>query len=101
MIKSVNLSLRHGNCPESAFNYAAYGMLLCGELDEPALGYQYGKVGLAINERLDDLTLRSRVIYVYAMFVHHWSNHWTTLTPLFLKGIEAGYQSGDLLYLAY
>lgn len=101
VLKSVNLSLRHGNCPESAFTYAAYGMLLCGELDEPALGYQYGKVGLAINERLDDLTLRSRVIYVYAMFVHHWSNHWSTLTPLFRKGIEAGYQSGDLLYLAY
>jgi diguanylate cyclase (GGDEF)-like protein len=35
------------------------------------------------------------------MFVHHWSNHWSTLTPLFRKGIEAGYQSGDLLYLAY
>jgi len=101
VLKSVNLSLRHGNCPESAFIYAAYGMLLCGELDEPALGYQYGQVGLAINERLDDLTLRSRVIYVYAMFVHHWSNHWSTLTPLFRKGIEAGYQSGDLLYLAY
>lgn len=101
VLKSVNLSLRYGNCPESAFNYATYGMLLCGELDEPALGYEYGKVGLAINEKLDDLTLRSRVIYVYAMFVHHWSNHWSTLTPLFTKGIEAGYQSGDLLYLAY
>ncbi len=101
VLKAVNLSLRQGNCPESAFVYAAYGMLLCGELDEPALGYQYGKVGLAINERLDDLTLRARVIYVYAMFVHHWSNHWTSLTPWFRKGIEAGYQSGDLLYLAY
>lgn len=101
VLKSVNLSLRYGNCPEAAFNYATYGMLLCGELDQPALGYQYGKVGLEINERLDDLTLRSRVIYVYAMFVHHWSNHWSTLTPLFRKGIEAGYQSGDLLYLAY
>jgi diguanylate cyclase (GGDEF)-like protein len=101
VLKAVNLSLRHGNCPESAFVYAAYGMLLCGELDEPALGYQYAKVGLAINERLDDLALRARVIYVYAMFVHHWSNHWTSLTPWFRKGIEAGYQSGDLLYLAY
>ncbi|MCG8428836.1 MAG: diguanylate cyclase [Chromatiales bacterium] len=101
VLKAVNLSLRHGNCPESAFAYAAYGMLLCGELDEPAVGYQYGKVGLAINERLDDLTLRARVIYVYAMFVHHWSNHWSSLTPWFRKGIEAGYQSGDLLYLAY
>ncbi len=101
VLKAVNLSLRHGNCPESAFAYAAYGMLLCGELDEPALGYQYAKVGLAINERLDDITLRARVIYVYAMFVHHWSNHWSSLTPWFRKGIEAGYQSGDLLYLAY
>lgn len=101
VLKAVNLSLRHGNCPESAFAYTAYGMLLCGELDEPEVGYQYGKVGLAINERLDDLALRARVIYVYAMFVHHWSNHWSTLTPLFRKGIEAGYQSGDLLYLAY
>ncbi|SDT96268.1 diguanylate cyclase domain-containing protein [Halopseudomonas salegens] len=101
VLKSVNLALHRGNCPESAFAYAAYGMLLCGELDEPALGYEYGKVGLAINERLDDLSLRARVIYVYAMFVHHWSNHWSSLTPWFRKGIEAGYQSGDLLYLAY
>ena len=101
VLRAANLSLRHGNCPESAFAYAAYGMLLCGELDEPALGYQYGKVGLAINERFDDLSLRARVIYVYAMFIHHWSNHWSSLTPWFRKGIEAGYQSGDLLYLAY
>lgn len=101
VLKSVNLSLRSGICPESAFNYAAYGMILCGELDDPALGYQYGKVGLAINEKLGDLTLRARVIYVYAMFIHHWSEHWSSLTPWFKKGIEAGYQTGDLLYLAY
>lgn len=101
VLKSVNLALHRGNCPESAFAYAAYGMLLCGELDDPGQGYEYGKVGLAINERLGDLSLRARVIYVYAMFVHHWSNHWASLTPWFRKGIEAGYQSGDLLYLAY
>ncbi|MGM0516091.1 MAG: diguanylate cyclase [Pseudomonadota bacterium] len=101
VIKAVNLSLRHGNCPESAFAFAAYGMLLCGELDDPALGHEYGRVGLAINERFDDLALKARVIYVSAMFVHHWNHHWSTLTPLFRQGIEAGYQSGDLLYLAY
>ena len=101
VLRAVNLSLRHGNCPESAFAYAAYGMLLCGELDDPATGHEYGRIGLAINERLDDIALRARVIYVYAMFVHHWNEHWSTLTPWFQEGIEAGYQSGDLLYLAY
>jgi class 3 adenylate cyclase len=101
VLKSVNISLRSGNSPESAFAYATYGMLLCGELNDPALGLEFGKLAVAMNDRFDDIALKSRVIYVYAMFVHHWSNHWSSMTPWFRKGIEFGYQSGDLLYLAY
>jgi predicted ATPase/class 3 adenylate cyclase/tRNA A-37 threonylcarbamoyl transferase component Bud32 len=101
VLKPVNLSLRHGNSPEAAFAYAAYGMLLCGVLNDPARGLQYAKLAVAMNERFNDIALRSRILYVYAMFVHHWSHHWSSMTPWFLKGIEAGYQSGDLLYLAY
>jgi predicted ATPase len=101
VLKSVNLSLAGGNSPESAFAYAAYGMLLCGALDDPALGCEYGRLALAMNDRLDDIALKSRVIYVYAMFIHHWSHHWSSMTPWFRRGIESGYQSGDLLYLAY
>lgn len=101
VLKSVNISLEYGNSPESAFAYAAYGMLLCGVFNAPALGYQYGTLAVAMNERFDDIKLKSRVIYVYTMFVHHWTHHWSSMTPWFQKGIEAGYQSGDLLYLAY
>jgi predicted ATPase/class 3 adenylate cyclase len=101
VLKAVNLSLRYGTSPESAFAYAAYGMLLCGTLDDPSLGLEYGTLAVAMNDRLDDIALKSRVIYVYAMFVHHWSHHWSTMTPWFRRGIESGYQSGDLLYLAY
>jgi predicted ATPase/class 3 adenylate cyclase len=101
VLKSVNISLRHGNTPETAFAYAAYGMLLCGALEDPALGYEFGKLAVAMNDRLDDIALKSRVIYVYTMFIHHWSNHWSSMTPWFRRGIESGYQSGDLLYLAY
>ncbi|MXN65810.1 AAA family ATPase [Stappia sp. GBMRC 2046] len=101
VVKSVNLSLRHGNSPETAFAYATYGMLLCGALNDPRTGYEYGRLALAMNERFDDIALKSRIIYVYAMFIHHWSNHWTTMTEWFRKGIEAGTQSGDMLYLAY
>ncbi len=101
VLKSVNISLRSGNSPESAFAYAAYGMLLCGMLDDPALGYEFGKLAVAMNDRFDDIALKSRIIYVYAMFVLHWSEHWSNMTPWFRRGIEAGYQSGDLLYLAY
>ena len=101
VLKSVNISLRSGNSPESAFAYAAYGMLLCGVLDDPALGYEFGKLAVAMNDLFDDIALKSRIIYLYAMFVLHWSEHWSSMTPWFRRGIEAGYQSGDLLYLAY
>ena len=36
-----------------------------------------------------------------AMFLMHWSEHWANMTLYFRRGIEASYQSGDLLYLAY
>jgi predicted ATPase/class 3 adenylate cyclase len=101
VLKGVNLALVHGAGPESAFAYAAYGMILCGYMGQPALAAEYGRLGVAMNERFDDLALRARIIYVYAMFVHHWSDHWASMTPWFLRGIEAGYQAGDLLYLAY
>ncbi|MEX1058593.1 MAG: serine/threonine protein kinase, partial [Natronospirillum sp.] len=101
VLKSVNLSLRCGNSPESAFAYAAYGMLLCGALNDQAQGYEYGLLAVRMNEQFDDIALKSRVIYVYTMFIHHWSNPWASMTPWFRKGIDAGYQSGDLLYLAY
>src|SRR5262249_17498480 len=77
------------------------GMLRCGELDDPAVGYEFGKLAVAMNDQFGDIALKSRVIYVYAMFIHHWTNHWSSMTPWFRKGIESGYQSGDLLYLAY
>ncbi|NCD72472.1 AAA family ATPase [Mucilaginibacter agri] len=101
VLKSVNIAFVYGNSPETAFAYTAYGMLLCGFYDNTALGYEYGKLGVSILEIFEDIALKSRIIYVYTMFIHHWSNHWSTMTPWFRKAIEAGYQSGDLLYLAY
>ncbi|PYP79110.1 MAG: serine/threonine protein kinase [Gemmatimonadetes bacterium] len=101
ILRNVTLSLRYGNSPEAAFAYAAFGMLLCGSLDAPAAGERWGRLAVAMNEKLDDLPLRSRIIYVYAMFISHWNHHWSSMTPWFLRGIEAGYQSGDMLYLAY
>jgi class 3 adenylate cyclase/GAF domain-containing protein len=101
VLKSVNISLRSGTSPESAFAYAAYGMLLCGILDDPALGYEFGKLAVAMNDKFEDIALKSRIIYLYTMFIHHWTNHWSSMTHWFRKGIESGYQSGDLLYLAY
>lgn len=99
-LKALNIFLRYGNSPESAFAYVTYGLILGGVFGDLKTGYEFGKLGIAVNERFDDIKFKSRVVYVYNLFVHHWNNHWSTLTPLFKKGMEAGYQSGDVMYLA-
>ncbi len=101
VLNYVNLALKYGGGPESAFGFVAYGMLLCGYLHKPKLGNQFGRLAIDMIEEYDGVSLKSRIYYVYTMFVSHWLNHWSHMTPLFRKGIETGYQSGDLLYLAY
>ena len=54
ILRNVTLSLRSGNSPEAAFAYAAFGMLLCGSLDAPAIGERWGRLAVAMNEKLDD-----------------------------------------------
>jgi predicted ATPase/class 3 adenylate cyclase/tRNA A-37 threonylcarbamoyl transferase component Bud32 len=101
IMQSVNLALNHGNNANAAFAYTTYGMLLCGYYNNPSLGIQYGRLGVTLIDQTNDLSLKSRVYYVYTMFVHHWSYHWKSMTEWFRKGIENGYQTGDLLYLSY
>lgn len=50
----LNLCQQYGNCPESAFAYVLYGIILCEEKQEFELGYQFGKLGLSCLNRDKD-----------------------------------------------
>ncbi|MEY4344781.1 MAG: hypothetical protein RL032_613 [Pseudomonadota bacterium] len=100
-MRQVNLSLAHGNCPDSAFAYACYGIILNGIFKDFKTGNAFGQLGVKLNEVQGDLAARCRAIWVYTTFTHVWNHHWRTLTPYFKRAIEAGFQSGDLFYLGY
>ncbi|MBF0275561.1 MAG: GAF domain-containing protein, partial [Nitrospinae bacterium] len=101
VIKQVNLSLRYGNSPESAASYTGYGFILTAVLGDLTRGYEYGKLGIAVNEQLQDLEYKCRTISCHYFFIHHFHNHRKTLTDGFKEAMKAGYQGGDLLYMAY
>lgn len=101
VFRLINLSLRYGNSVESAFAYSFFGMLLCAAFGKLREGYEFGKLSMAVNEKYHDLKTKCRVYHCYADFIHHWMNHWSTLTEIQKRGIEVGYQAGDLLYLSF
>ena len=98
-LKMTNLSLRYGISEGTAYSYTTYGLILGSILGNLKDAYEFGKLAISMMDRFMDMESKCRVILVYGLFIHHFNNHWTSLTPLFQKGIEAGYQSGDLQYL--
>ncbi|GAB3019101.1 trifunctional serine/threonine-protein kinase/ATP-binding protein/sensor histidine kinase [Spirosoma pulveris] len=100
-LKIVNLSMQYGNCEESAYAYVAFGAVLSEAFGDLKSAESFGQLGLALNEKLGDIEYRCRVIAAYGVLTHHFNKHWNATGEFFKKGIEAGYLSGDLFYLAY
>ena len=100
-LKVTNLSFIYGNAPESAYAYIVFGTVLAGLFGNLKAAENFGKLALALNEKLGDVEFRCRLIAAYGVLTHHFNHHWKTCGDWFKKGIEAGYLSGDLFYLAY
>ncbi len=96
ILKSVQLSFRHGNTSLASSAYAAYGLILCGVLDDIEDGYRFGLLGLRLMENLNAGECKARTMFVFNVFIRHWKDHVrTTLAPL-VEGYHAGLGTGDL-----
>jgi predicted ATPase/GAF domain-containing protein/ABC-type transporter Mla MlaB component len=100
LIKQVNVSLKHGHTDVSAFGYASYGFLLTGMLGQPTLGYELGRLALALNERFQNAELTCQLHVVFAMGLHA-TRPLQEALELHRIGYRAGLESGDVNYLSY
>jgi predicted ATPase len=64
VLKVINLSLKYGNTPLSAFAYACYGLVLCGILGNIEEGYDFGKLALQLLSRFNAKELEAKVYVV-------------------------------------
>jgi predicted ATPase/GAF domain-containing protein/anti-sigma regulatory factor (Ser/Thr protein kinase) len=72
VFKQVELSIQHGNCPISVFSYADYGLILCGVVGNLEMGYEFGKLALALVERFQIHALKARACFITNSFIRHW-----------------------------
>lgn len=101
ILKMVNYSITHGNSIESALAYAFYGYVLSAQLKDYKGGYEFSRLGIRLNEKLQDDTLRSKVYVIADGCVAHWKQPYEFAMP----GLQTAYQSGltanDLIYAGY
>ena len=99
--RQVRLSALHGNAPQSAYGYAAYGLLLCGPLGDLKTGYRFGSVAMKLLESEGEERMKCRVWHIVMTFIKPWKEplH-TSLEPL-LEAHHSGLSGGDFEYAAF
>lgn len=97
----INLSLKHGNSPLSAFAYVAYGLMLCGAVGEIESGYQFGKLALNLVAKFNAKEVKAKVIETFNSFIRHWQEHIREILNPLLEAYSSGLETGDLEFAAY
>ncbi len=97
----VNLSLKYGHGTWSAFSYAAYGLILCGVVQDIELGYKFGKLSLSLTKRLNTKRGKARAFEVLGAHVMHWKEHFRETLPIVNEGYQSGVETGEFEFASY
>jgi predicted ATPase/signal transduction histidine kinase len=74
VLRSVKLSLTHGNSRRSARGYVEYGNYLTSALDDPKTGWEFGQLAATLAMRLQDPWMLPRIQYTRAALINQWSH---------------------------
>jgi predicted ATPase/class 3 adenylate cyclase len=100
--KQVNLSIEHGNAPQSAVSYSSYAVLNSpggfGDLDT---SYRFGELSLAMLDREGKSDNATNINFVFGTFVSHWRNHLSSSIPYLDTACVASLEMGDFEYVKY
>jgi len=97
----VNLSLKYGHGTWSAFSYAAYGLILCGVVQDIELGYKFGKLSLSLTKRLNTKRGKARAFEVLGAHVMHWKEHFRETLRIVNEGYQSGVETGEFEFASY
>ncbi len=99
-MRTVNLSLEHGNCEHSCFGYSMYALTLAVAGDaEGALALSTASI--ALNERFHDPKLRGTVLHIHANHIVFWRRSYAEASDLQERAYLAAMEVGDLTIAAY
>jgi predicted ATPase/GAF domain-containing protein len=100
-LKMLNISLQHGNTPESCFAYSAYGLMIIALNGDIDTGYRFSEMSVRLNEKFNDIIQRGTLLHIHADHINFWKNHIRTDLPILDRAFIACQQAGDYVYANY
>lgn len=93
----VELSVKYGNSPLSAFGYASFAITLSGVLGDIRSGSTFGKLGYDTLEHTRAETFRVKVLFVLYVFINHWTEPLASCAAPLLTAYRVGMEAGNLV----
>ncbi|MBN3925586.1 ATP-binding sensor histidine kinase [Nostoc sp. NMS4] len=100
VLKQINLSLKYGNAPLSAFAYVLYGTILCSEKGDIQSGYDFGKLALSLVAKYNAKEVEAKVMVVFHGGIRHWKEHPNEILNSILDAYSLVMETGDLEFAA-
>ncbi|MEH1854344.1 MAG: AAA family ATPase [Nostoc sp.] len=97
----VNLSIKYGNAPFSAFAYVGYGLILCGFVQDIDSGYKFGELAKQLLLKLNIKKLEAKICSIKYGYINHWKEHIKFTLSILQSGYQSGLEAGDLEFTAY
>jgi PAS domain S-box-containing protein len=99
--KMVNLSIAHGNAMWSLLGYAAYGMTLCGVVEDLELGYRFGKLSLNLAKRSTNKRGNFKALLMVNSSIIYRKAHLKETLPNLAEAYQSGIENGEFEYASY
>ncbi|BAZ42307.1 two-component hybrid sensor and regulator [Calothrix sp. NIES-4101] len=101
VLKQVNLSIRYGNSPLSAFAYSAYAAILSGVMGDIVSGYKFGKLSVDMASNMPIKNIAVKVNETFDQLIQPWKVHIRETLPSFQETYLNSLAIGDLEFIAY
>ncbi|MDA7965162.1 AAA family ATPase [Ruegeria sp.] len=98
---SVQLSLKHGNAPESALFFANFGLILGAFMGKYREGLAFGELALRLCDKFGARAPTATVCLVTGVELVPWVQHVRNAIPVIERGYHEGLNSGDILWAGY
>ncbi|MBP0001149.1 MAG: AAA family ATPase [Cyanobacteria bacterium SID2] len=99
--KAVNLSIQHGNIPESVKAYANYAYFTSVTDRQYQKGYEWGKLAVQLSYKLNNKSQESNAKLALANWLHVWVKPIAEAVKINHEGYLAGLESGETQFAAY
>lgn len=98
--KRIEYSYRYGNSDATTTAYGGYAIVLSvfGKYNE---SYKFGKIALALLDKLGGIEYKARVLLYWGAFIRHWKESLHLCLNNLLDSYQASLDNGDVDYMSY